>query len=89
METSGQSAHLGAQKQLVKYQRITGLRPNKCFGYARTQALPAALTCGQRSDRLISGQRFLEGASFFRRQRQQVREIAKVRRQPPRFVTRQ
>jgi hypothetical protein len=43
METSGQSAHLGAQKQLVKYQRTIGLRPNKCFGYDRTPPLPDAM----------------------------------------------
>ena len=43
METSGQSARVGAQKQLVKYRRTTGLRPNKCFGYARTPRFPAAL----------------------------------------------
>ena len=40
METSGQSALLGAQKQLVKYQRTTRLRPNKCSGCYRTPPLP-------------------------------------------------
>ena len=49
MEASGQSARVGAQKQLVKYQRTTGLRPNKCFGYARTPRFPAALEERQES----------------------------------------
>jgi hypothetical protein len=43
METSGHSALLGAQKQLVTYHRTTELRPNKCFGYDRAPVLPAAL----------------------------------------------
>jgi hypothetical protein len=43
METSGHSALVGAQKQLVKYQRTIGLRPNKCFGNDRTPPLPTAL----------------------------------------------